>query len=46
MEPDRRIDGLDWPGIFAAAKTGGSQNYFIEQNWDLTVQSAAYLKTL
>jgi hypothetical protein len=39
-------DGLDWPGIFAAAKTGGVKNYFIEQNWDLTVQSAAYLKTL
>lgn len=39
-------DGLDWPGIFAAAKTGGVKNYFIEQNWDLTVQSVAYLKTL
>jgi sugar phosphate isomerase/epimerase len=39
-------DSLDWPKIFAAAKTGGVKNYFIEQNWDLTVQSAAYLKTL
>jgi sugar phosphate isomerase/epimerase len=39
-------DGLDWPAIFAAAKTGGVKNYFIEQTWDLTVQSAAYLKTL
>lgn len=39
-------DGLDWPGIFAAAKTGGVRNYFIEQSWELTVQSAAYLKTL
>jgi sugar phosphate isomerase/epimerase len=39
-------DGLDWAKIFDAAKTGGVQNYFIEQNWDLTVQSAAYLKTL
>ncbi len=39
-------DTLDWPGIFAAAKTGGVKNYFVEQNWDLTVQSVAYLKTL
>jgi sugar phosphate isomerase/epimerase len=39
-------DTLDWPKIFAAAKTGGVKNYFIEQSWDLTVQSAAYLKTL
>jgi sugar phosphate isomerase/epimerase len=39
-------DGLDWPGIFAAAKTGGVKNYFIEQNWELTVQSVAYLKSL
>ena len=28
------------------AKSGGVKNYFIEQNWDLTVQSVAYLKTL
>jgi hypothetical protein len=39
-------DSLDWSRIFAAAKTGGVKNYFIEQNWDLTVQSVAYLKTL
>jgi sugar phosphate isomerase/epimerase len=39
-------DSLDWPKIFAAAKTGGLKNYFVEQNWDLTVQSVAYLKTL
>lgn len=39
-------DGLDWPGIFAAARTGGVKNYFVEQSWDLTVQSVAYLKTL
>jgi len=39
-------DSLDWPRIFAAAKTGGVKNYFIEQNWDLTVQGVAYLKTL
>jgi sugar phosphate isomerase/epimerase len=39
-------DGLDWGRIFAAARTGGVKNYFIEQNWNLTVQSVAYLKTL
>ena len=39
-------DSLDWPKIFASAKTGGVKNYFIEQTWDLTVQSVAYLKTL
>ncbi len=39
-------DSLNWPKIFAAAKTGGVRNYFVEQNWDLTVQSVAYLKTL
>jgi len=39
-------DSLDWPKIFAAAKTGGVKNYFIEQSWDLTVESVAYLKTL
>ena len=39
-------DSLDWKKIFAAAKTGGVRNYFIEQSWDLTVQSAAYLKAL
>src|SRR6478672_4036438 len=39
-------DSLDWAKIFAAAKTGGVKNYFLEQNWDLTVQGAAFLKTL
>jgi sugar phosphate isomerase/epimerase len=39
-------DSLDWPKIFAAAKSGGVENYFVEQSWDLTVQSVAYLKTL
>jgi sugar phosphate isomerase/epimerase len=39
-------DSLDWNKIFAAAKTGGVKNYFVEQNWDLTVQGVAYLKTL
>ena len=39
-------DSLDWPKIFTAAKTGGITNYFVEQSWDLMVQSVAYLKTL
>jgi hypothetical protein len=39
-------DSLDWPKIFAAAKAGGVKNYFVEQSWDLTVQSVGYLKTL
>ena len=39
-------DSLDWPRIFAAAKTGGVKNYFVEMSWELTVPSVAYLKTL
>jgi sugar phosphate isomerase/epimerase len=39
-------DSLDWAKIFAAAKTGGLKNYFVEQTWDLTVQSVTFLKTL
>jgi sugar phosphate isomerase/epimerase len=39
-------DSLDWPKIFAAAKAGGLKNYFLEQSWELTVQGAAFLKTL
>ncbi len=37
---------IDWVKTFAAAKTGGVRNYFVEQNWELTQQSVAYLKTL
>jgi sugar phosphate isomerase/epimerase len=37
---------IDWVKTFTAAKTGGVKNYFVEQNWDLTQQSVAYLKTL
>jgi sugar phosphate isomerase/epimerase len=39
-------DTLDWAKIFAAAKTCGVKNYFVEQSWDLTVQSVGYLKAL
>lgn len=39
-------DSLDWSKIFAAAKKGGVKNYFVEQPWDLTVESVKYLKAL
>ena len=39
-------DSRDWSKIFAAAKACGVKNYFVEQSWDLTVQSVAYLKAL
>ncbi len=38
--------GIDWVKTFKAAKTGGVKNYFVEQNWELTQQSVAYLKNL
>jgi len=37
---------IDWVKTFNAAKIGGVKNYFVEQNWELTQQSVAYLKTL
>ncbi len=37
---------IDWVKTFTAAKTGGVKNYFVEQNWELTQESVAYLKTL
>jgi sugar phosphate isomerase/epimerase len=37
---------IDWVKTFNAARIGGVKNYFVEQNWDLTQQSVAYLKTL
>ena len=39
-------DTVDWPKVFTAAKTGGLKAYFVEQNWDLTVKSVAFLKGL
>lgn len=39
-------DTVDWKKIFAAAPSGGVKNYFIEQSWELTVESAQYLKSL
>jgi sugar phosphate isomerase/epimerase len=37
---------IDWVRTFTAAKTGGVKNYFVEQNWELTQLSVAYLKNL
>ena len=37
---------IDWVKTFTAAKAGGVKNYFVEQSWELTQQSVAYLKTL
>jgi sugar phosphate isomerase/epimerase len=37
---------IDWKKTFTAAKVGGVKNYFVEQNWELTQKSVAYLKTL
>jgi sugar phosphate isomerase/epimerase len=37
---------IDWVKTFTAAKAGGVKNYFVEQTWELTQQSVAYLKTL
>jgi len=37
---------IDWVKTFTAAKVGGVRNYFVEQSWELTQQSVAYLKTL
>jgi sugar phosphate isomerase/epimerase len=37
---------IDWVKTFNAAKTGGVTSYFVEQAWELTKESVAYLKTL
>ena len=37
---------IDWVKTFQAARVGGVKNYFVEQNWELTHKSVAYLKTL
>ena len=37
---------IDWKKTFAAAKTGGVKNYFVEQNMELTKDAVAYLETL
>ncbi len=37
---------LDWEKIFAAARTGGIKNYFVEMNLDQMKASVPYLKNL
>ncbi len=37
---------IDWQKTFAAARTGGVKNYFVEQNMELTRQSVAALKAM
>jgi sugar phosphate isomerase/epimerase len=37
---------IDWVKTFQAAKIGGVKNYFVEQSWDLTKESVAFLKSL
>jgi sugar phosphate isomerase/epimerase len=37
---------IDWVKTFTAAKVGGVKNYFVEQSWQFTKQSVAYLKSL
>jgi sugar phosphate isomerase/epimerase len=39
-------DTLDWKKIFAAAKTGGIKNYFVEMNLELMKASVPYLRDL
>jgi sugar phosphate isomerase/epimerase len=39
-------DSLDWKKIFAAAKTGGIKNYFVEMKLDLMKASVPYLRNL
>ena len=37
---------MDWVKVFQAAKLGGLKNYFVEQDFETTVRSVAFLKTL
>ena len=37
---------IDWVKTFTAARAGGVKNYFVEQSWELTQKSVAFLKTL
>lgn len=39
-------DGLDWKKIFAAAKTGGIKNYFVEMKFEMMKASVPYLRSL
>ncbi len=37
---------IDWVKTFRAAKAAGVQSYYVEQSWELTQQSVAYLRAL
>jgi sugar phosphate isomerase/epimerase len=37
---------IDWKEFFAAAKTGGVKNFFVEMNWDTFEESAKYIRGL
>jgi sugar phosphate isomerase/epimerase len=37
---------IDWKEFFAAAKTGGVKNFFVEMNFDTFKDSAAYIRDL
>ncbi|HLY68420.1 MAG TPA: hypothetical protein VKR53_01755, partial [Puia sp.] len=37
---------IDWKEFFAAAKTGGVKNFFVEMNFDKFKDSASYIKGL
>ena len=37
---------VDWKKLFAAAKTGGVKNYFVEMNLDAMKASVPYLHSL
>jgi sugar phosphate isomerase/epimerase len=39
-------DTLDWKKMFAAAKTGGIKNYFVEMNLEMMKASVPYLREL
>src|SRR6267143_3436533 len=39
-------DTLDWKKMFAAAKTGGIKNYFVEMNLEMMKASVPYLRSL
>src|SRR6188508_2581297 len=38
--------GLDWASTFAAARTGGVKNFFVEQNMEMTRESVPALKAM
>ena len=37
---------IDWVKTFKAARIGGVKNAFVEQNWELTQESVAFMKAL